>query len=97
MNTILSSAIVLLAGLLAARILRKIKFPAVTAYLLMGILIGPVVLNLVSKQIFNTTGLISNIVLGVVAFSLGQNFSRENFSQIGKPVIWISLLEACGA
>jgi len=97
MDTILSFAIILLTGLLAARLLRKIKFPAVTAYLLLGILIGPGVLNIASEQIINASGLISNVVLGIIAFGLGQNFSRENFSRIGKSIIWISLLEAGGA
>lgn len=97
MDTILSFAVILLAGLLAARLLRKIRFPAVTAYLLLGILIGPGVLNLASEQIINASGLISNIVLGIIAFGLGQNFSRQNFSKIGKSIIWISLLEAGGA
>lgn len=97
MDTILSFAVILLAGLLAARLLRKIKFPAVTAYLLLGILIGPGVLNLASEQIINASELISNIVLGIIAFGLGQNFSRQNFSRIGKSIIWISLLEAGGA
>ncbi len=97
MDTLLSLGVILLAGVLAARILRKIKFPAVTAYLLLGILLSPGIFNLVSEQILNASGLISNIVLGVIAFGLGQNFSKENFSKIGKSVIWISLLEASGA
>jgi len=96
-ETILSFAAILLLGLLAARILRQIKFPAVTAYLLLGILIGPEVLGLVARPILGASGSISNIVLSFVAFSLGQNFSRENFSRIGKPVLWISLLAAIGA
>ena len=97
MNVVLSLGIILLAGLLAAKLLRRIKFPAVTAYILMGVLIGPTVLNLVSKEILNASGLISNVVLGVIAFGLGQNFSRENFSKIGKSILWISVLEATGA
>jgi len=97
MNVVLSFGIVLLTGLLAAKLLHRIKFPAVTAYILMGVLIGPTILNLVSKEILNASGLISNVVLGVIAFGLGQNFSRENFSKIGKSVLWISVLEATGA
>lgn len=37
---------------------------------------------------------ISNLVLGVIAFSLGANFRIENIRAAGKPVLWISLLEA---
>jgi NhaP-type Na+/H+ or K+/H+ antiporter len=96
-ETILSFAAILLLGLLAARLLRQIKFPAVTAYLLLGILIGPEVLSLVARPILGASGPISNVVLSFVAFSLGQEFSRENFSRIGKSVLWVSLLAAIGA
>jgi NhaP-type Na+/H+ or K+/H+ antiporter len=97
MNVVLSLGIILLTGLLAVKLLHRVKFPAVTAYILMGVLIGPTILNLVSKEILNASGLISNVVLGVIAFGLGENFSRENFSKIGKSVLWISVLEATGA
>lgn len=97
MNTILALGFILLAGLLSARLIGKIKFPAVTAYLLLGIFIGPALFKLVPKEILDISGLISNIVLGFIAFSIGHNFSRENFRRIGKSVIWISVLEASGA
>jgi len=96
-DIILSFGVVLLTGFLAAKLLRKVRFPAVTAYLLLGVLIGPAVFNLISSRVLQTSGLISNIVLSIIAFSLGQNFSRENFSKIGKSVICISVLEAAGA
>jgi Kef-type K+ transport system membrane component KefB len=97
MNTILGLGFILLAGLLSARLINKLRFPAVTAYLILGILIGPALFRLVPKGILDASGLISNIVLGIIAFGIGQNFSRDNFNRIGKPVMWISILEACGA
>ncbi|MDD2689688.1 MAG: cation:proton antiporter [Candidatus Omnitrophica bacterium] len=97
MNTILGLGFILLAGLFSARLINKIKFPAVTAYLLLGIVIGPSVFKLIPNNIIGASGLISNIVLGIIAFSIGQNFSIDNFRRIGKSVIWISVLEACGA
>jgi len=92
---ILSLGFILLAGLTAGKVIRRLKFPVVTAYLLLGILTGPFVFNLISQKILNASGLISFIVLGFVAFSLGQNFSFESFKRIGKSVIWISVLGAC--
>jgi len=96
-NNILGVGFILFTGLLSAKIIKKIKFPAVTAYLLLGILIGPSVLKLVSESILGSSGLISNIVLGIIAFGIGQNFSRFHLRHIGKSIIWISILEACGA
>ncbi len=97
MNIILGLGFILLAGLLSARLINKIGFPAVTAYLLLGIIIGPSVFKLIPKDVIVASGLISNIVLGLIAFGIGQNFSGDNFRKVGKSVIWISILEACGA
>jgi Kef-type K+ transport system membrane component KefB len=97
MNTILGLGFILLLGLLSARFINKIKFPSVTAYLLLGILLGPCIFGLINKEILSASGLISNVVLGIIAFGIGQNFFIENFRKIGKSVIWISVLEACGA
>ena len=42
METLLSIAIALCAGLLVSRFVKPLKLPAVTGYLIAGILIGPV-------------------------------------------------------
>jgi Kef-type K+ transport system membrane component KefB len=97
MNAIFSLGLILLFGLVGAHLINKIKFPSVTAYLLLGILIGPSLGHFVSSDLLSASGFISNIVLGLIAFSIGQNFSRDNFSRIGRSVIWISLFEAAGA
>ncbi len=97
MNTILGLGFILFAGLLSAKMVKKINFPSVTAYLLLGIIIGPSLFNLMPEDILGSSGLISNIVLGIIAFGIGQNFSRYHLRRIGKAVLWISILEACGA
>lgn len=97
MNTILRLGIVFLVGLLSARLINKLKFPAVTAYLLLGILISPAISGFISEEILSVSGLISNLVLGMIAFSIGQNFSVSNFKQLGRSIVWISVLEALGA
>lgn len=82
---------------MAVKLLHQLKFPTVTAYILLGILIGPEVFDLISEQILNISDLIAGITLSIIAFSLGQNFSKKNLSNIGKSVIYISILEATGA
>jgi NhaP-type Na+/H+ or K+/H+ antiporter len=94
MNAIFSLGLILVFGLIAARLINRIKLPSVTAYLLLGILIGPSVGGLVSPDLLFASGFISNIVLGLIAFSIGQNFTKQFFQRIGRAVIWISILEA---
>jgi len=93
MNPVLSLGVILLGGVLAAKFLRRAKFPMVTAYLLLGIIIGPYLLNLVPEQVLGASGLFSNIVLGIIAFTLGQNFSSGNLRRLGKSVFLISIGE----
>ncbi len=97
MNTILGLGFVALTGVASARLISKIGFPSVTAYLLLGVLIGPSVLKLLPGGLLTASNLIANIVLGVVAFGIGQNFQLARFKEIGKSVLWVSVLEACGA
>jgi Kef-type K+ transport system membrane component KefB len=93
-NTILNLGFILLAGLLAEKIIQRIKLPAVTAFILVGILIGPSLLNFVNPQVIRSSGLISNIALGIIAFSLGESFLFSSFKKIGRSVICISLTAA---
>jgi len=97
MNSLLSLGIILLTGILAAKFLRRAKFPMVTAYLLLGIIIGPHLLNLIPEQILGASGLFSNVVLGMIAFALGQIFSSGNLRKLGKPVFLISIGEVIGS
>jgi Kef-type K+ transport system membrane component KefB len=50
--------------------------------------------NLVSPELLSASGFISNIVLGLIAFSLGQNFTKEFFQRLGRTIIQISIVEA---
>ena len=94
MNTILNLGFILLLGLLAERFIQRIKLPTVTAFIIVGIFIGPSFLNLINPQLIKSSGLISNIALGIIAFSLGETFLFSSFKEIGRPVIYISLIAA---
>ena len=56
MTTLLSTSIALLAGLLMTRIFKKLKLPAVTAYLIAGVLIGASS----PEQIKDNVGMLTN-------------------------------------
>jgi NhaP-type Na+/H+ or K+/H+ antiporter len=96
-NTLLSAGLILILGFIGARALKYVRLPSVTAFLIIGILIGPHVLNLVTEDIFFASDFFSNLVLGVIAFSLGENFRLENLKQGMRQVIWISIVAALAA
>ena len=100
-SVFLSLSIALLAGLLLSRLAKIVKLPAVTAYLISGVLIGPFVLGalgipgigITSKQI-EGFGLISDLALGFIAFSMGNEFRLSQLKKIGKQATVIGVLQA---
>jgi len=97
MNVIVSLGMIFLTGIIVNRFVVKLRIPEVTGDLILGIIIGQEFLGFVHPHILAATGLISNVVLGFVAFTIGKNFSIKDLKKIGKPVLWISLFEAGGA
>ncbi|GAX60709.1 sodium/hydrogen exchanger [Candidatus Scalindua japonica] len=91
MNTILCLGIVLVGALVAEKIISYLKIPAITSYILLGILLGPFALNVTGEGLIASSELFSNIVLGFIAFHIGKNFSIENFKRIGKVVLFVSI------
>ena len=91
MNTILCLGIVLVGALVAEKIISYLKIPAITSYILLGILLGPYALNVTGGGLIASSELLSNIVLGFIAFHIGKNFSVEHFKMIGKAVLSVSI------
>ncbi len=102
MSTLLSVSIALLAGLLMTRAFKPFKLPSVTAYLIAGILIGPYCvgrlgiegLGFNSAEAVATLGLISEVALGFIAFSIGSEFRLEELKKTGKQATVIGILQA---
>ncbi len=91
MNTILCLGIVLIGAIVAEKIVNYLKIPAITSYILLGILLGPYALNVTGEGLMASSELLSNVVLGFIAFHIGKNFSLESFKRIGKAVFSVSL------
>ena len=97
----LSLSIALLSGLLLSRLAKKVKLPAVTAYLISGVLIGPFVLGafdipgigITGSQI-ESFGLISDLALGFIAFAMGNEFRLAQLKKIGKQATVIGVVQA---
>lgn len=102
MNTLLSVSIALLAGLLMTRVFKPFKLPAVTAYLISGVLIGPYCIEALgmdglgfnSMEAVSRLGIVSQVALGFIAFSIGSEFRLEDLKKIGKQAFVIGIFQA---
>lgn len=93
-NTLLSLAVMIFSGMLCGRLVKHIKLPNVTGYLIAGLLIGPSVLNIIPKDAIEGFTIISNAALGFIAFSIGNEFKISYFKRVGATPIIIAALES---
>ena len=102
MNILLSVSIALLAVLLMTRIFKPFKLPAVTAYLIAGVLIGPYCIGALginnigfdSMETVEKMSVVSQMALGFIAFSIGSEFRLQDLKKIGKQAFVIGIFQA---
>ena len=103
MEILFSLSIALFAGLLLSRLAKLVQLPAVTAYLVAGILIGPFCLGAFGIEGLGFTHLdidtkkfsiISDVALGFIAFSIGNEFRLSELKHIGKKATIIGIFQA---
>ena len=105
MNIMLTVSVALLAGLLMTRVLKIFKLPAVTSYLIAGVLIGPYCIGalkwdgigFISAQDVAGLSIIAEIALGFIAFSIGSEFRLSELKKTGKQALVIGVVQAVAA
>lgn len=94
LNTFTNLAIMIFAGMALGRLVKLIKLPNVTGYLIAGLLLGPSVLGILSEDFLSGATLISDMALGFIAFSIGNEFKISYFKRVGAMPIIIATLES---
>ena len=105
METLLVMSIALLAGLLMSRVAKPLGLPAVTAYLVAGILIGPFCLGrlgiagigFTSLDEVKALELIPDVAMGFIAFAIGNEFRLAQLKKNGKKATVIGIIQAVAA
>ena len=92
-NTLLALAVLIAAGLLVSRGARALNLPNVTAFLVAGLIVGPCVLGVVSKEQAEGFSILSTAALGFIAFSIGGEFRLDFLKQIGKGPLTITFFQ----
>ena len=90
-------AISLILGLLSSKVMKMIRMPNVTGYLIIGLLAGPYCLNILSIEVIEKFSIIPEVALGFIAFSIGAEFQLSYLKKVGKAPLIIAFTEALGA
>ncbi len=100
--TLLSIGTALLLGLLMSRLAKRLGLPAVTAYLVTGVLIGPFCLGSLGTHgigfhddaQIQSLGILSDVALGFIAFAIGNEFRLSQLKKTGKQATIIGIIQA---
>lgn len=96
-TVIISIAIMLFCGFAMTRLTKLLKLPNVTAYITVGILIGPFCLDLIPGSVIEGTDFLSDIALAFIAFSVGEFFKLNTLKKNGAKTVVITIFEAISA
>ena len=94
MNEILSVGLILMAALVAGHLAQLVRVPEVTGYLLVGVVIGPAALDLISHGNIAALGFLGDVALGLILFNIGAIFEAGTFRRVGPGVVRVTLWEA---
>ena len=101
-TSLICLAVALIGGLMLSRLTKKLNLPAVTAYLLAGLLLGPFCLGALklpgfgfnSLEQVETLSVVTQTALGFIAFTIGNEFRLNQLKAMGKAAITIGILQA---
>ena len=102
MQALLSLSIAIFTGLMLSRVAKLLKLPAVTAYLVAGIVVGPYCLGafgvsglgFTSMEDVEAYSILCDVALGFIAFSIGNEFRLSQLKKIGKQATIVGIFQA---
>lgn len=96
-SIVLALGILLLAGLGGGVLIRKFKLPAVTGYILSGLLVGPALFKFLPVNIIEDLQPLNSITLGIIALVIGGELEIKTIRKLGGTILWVGTLQLLGA
>jgi len=92
-HVIFGTGILLFSGYFLGKLADRLKLPAITGYILAGLLLGDSVISIIPETAPYKLTSITEIALGLIAIMIGAEFEFTRLRQIGKDVLLMTLFE----
>lgn len=89
-----SLAFILLSGIIIQLLCKKLNIPSLIGFILVGILLGPAVLNVLDPTLLNISADIRQIVLIIILTRAGLSLDLKYLKKVGRPAILLSFVPA---
>lgn len=97
MNELASLGLILLFALLAGHLVKELRVPEVTGYLLAGVVLGPSGVEWVDAENLEALEVVSEVTLGLILLSVGSVFEVHRFRDRGGRLLALTLAESMTA
>jgi PTS system fructose-specific IIC component len=98
MGSVLTVGLLLLAGAAGGWVLQRMRLPAITGNVLVGVLLGPSGLKLLNGEAeIQALRPLSVLAMGLIAASIGAHLCYRRIHTALRRIIGIALLEVCGS
>lgn len=91
---LLSIALIMLVGMAAAMLSKKVGLPGLVGMILTGAILGPCVLNLIDDSILNISSELRKIALIIILTRAGLTLDLDDLKRAGRPALLMCFLPA---
>jgi len=97
MDILFAIGIAVISGFIGGKLFNRVKIPAVTGWVIMGVVMGGSVAGVFSQEVLSRAGIVADLALGFIAFAIGEELTIPNLRKLGKSIAVMVVLEAFGA
>ena len=87
--------VIILAGYAGGKAAHALNLPRISGYMVAGMLLSPSVTGILSTAVVqNKLSIVTDMALGIIAFSIGGALEFDKLRKLGKPIVVITLVQA---
>ena len=96
-HIVFAVGILLVMGYFLGQLAEKLKLPAITGYIVAGLLLGDSVTGIIHVEMSEILRTITDIALGIIAITIGGEFSRSKLGRLGRGIVIITAVQLLAA
>ena len=97
MDVLFLIGIAIILGFIGGKLSNRLRLPAVAGYIVIGLLLGPSLLDLLKLDQLDRIGIIGDMALGLIAFVIGVQLPLDLLRKLGRKIVVIIFAESFAA
>jgi Kef-type K+ transport system membrane component KefB len=95
-NILAIIGLIIAVSFLGSKIFQRFGIPQVVGFIVIGVILGPSLLNIVPLTLSEELTFISEIALGLIGFDIGSHLLLRELRRLSRSIVFILLCEAVG-